>query len=150
MIVFRLRGVLIGRRVEAVRENRGFETVRSRQKENIQRMNELRTEIFESIEDLRALSIRDLKDRLKWRQISSDRLFDRSKILQALQSADNTSAKMCSICFNDYASGEQLKVLPCGHKYHKECIEQWFRLSMNYTDNPLKCPYCNTSIFSER
>jgi Ring finger domain len=31
----------------------------------------------------------------------------------------------CCICMCDVELGEELRVLPCSHKYHKVCIDQW-------------------------
>jgi len=41
----------------------------------------------------------------------------------------------CNICISDLESGEFLRKLTCGHKFHKECIDTW--LSENIT-----CPIC--------
>ncbi len=31
----------------------------------------------------------------------------------------------CSICTEDFVKGEDVRVLPCNHKYHPECIDPW-------------------------
>ncbi|RKF77842.1 putative ring finger domain protein [Golovinomyces cichoracearum] len=31
----------------------------------------------------------------------------------------------CSICTEDFIAGEDLRVLPCNHKYHPVCIDPW-------------------------
>ena len=31
----------------------------------------------------------------------------------------------CSICTEDFVKGEDVRVLPCDHKYHPECIDPW-------------------------
>ena len=31
----------------------------------------------------------------------------------------------CSICTEDFIKGEDVRVLPCDHKYHPECIDPW-------------------------
>jgi E3 ubiquitin-protein ligase RNF38/44 len=46
----------------------------------------------------------------------------------------------CSVCIGDYEPGDELRVLPCKHLFHKECVDQW--LSVNAT-----CPLCRTSLF---
>lgn len=31
----------------------------------------------------------------------------------------------CSICTEDFTTGEDVRVLPCAHKYHPACIDPW-------------------------
>merc|ERR1712083_576386 len=45
----------------------------------------------------------------------------------------------CRICLEHYEDGEELRFLPCFHRYHKECVDRWFQMSS-------KCPICKTSI----
>ncbi|OWZ04747.1 Transmembrane protein [Phytophthora megakarya] len=46
----------------------------------------------------------------------------------------------CCICLNDYEPSQSLRLLPCGHHFHKECVDEW--LLVNST-----CPTCRKSIF---
>eukprot|EP00708_Paratrimastix_pyriformis_P002828 GAFH01001586.1.p1 GENE.GAFH01001586.1~~GAFH01001586.1.p1 ORF type:complete len:368 (+),score=54.01 GAFH01001586.1:385-1488(+) len=45
----------------------------------------------------------------------------------------------CAICLSDYEPGESLKILPCLHIFHQECIDHW--LASNHV-----CPICKTSV----
>ena len=42
----------------------------------------------------------------------------------------------CSICLAPYEVKEELRTLPCDHKFHKHCIDEWL-----VTKNIL-CPLC--------
>lgn len=58
------------------------------------------------------------------------------------RSADSTSARpadaaenRCAVCLDQFGSGDQLRVLPCMHRYHRACIDQWLVRSP-------ACPVC--------
>ncbi|WIA23446.1 hypothetical protein OEZ85_000198 [Tetradesmus obliquus] len=48
-------------------------------------------------------------------------------------------ASMCTICQCDYEDADMARLLPCGHMYHQECVDQW--LGLNKT-----CPICNKEV----
>lgn len=48
----------------------------------------------------------------------------------------------CTVCMSDYEEGEDLKLLPCFHRFHDKCISQWLKTQ-------LKCPICKTSVRME-
>jgi hypothetical protein len=39
--------------------------------------------------------------------------------------APQETALECSICTEDFTTGEDVRVLPCQHKYHPACIDPW-------------------------
>jgi E3 ubiquitin-protein ligase Arkadia len=55
-------------------------------------------------------------------------------------SAGGSSSCCCSVCKEDYCTGDVLKRLPCEHQFHKDCVEQWLRMSR-------KCPICSQLCF---
>ncbi|KAF4627481.1 hypothetical protein G7Y89_g10674 [Cudoniella acicularis] len=46
----------------------------------------------------------------------------------------------CSICTEDFIAGEDVRVLPCQHKYHPACIDPWL-LNVSGT-----CPLCRHDL----
>uniref|UniRef100_A0A1A7YTK5 RING-type domain-containing protein n=2 Tax=Iconisemion striatum TaxID=60296 RepID=A0A1A7YTK5_9TELE len=54
-------------------------------------------------------------------------------------SANSSGNTQCQICFCDYADGEKLRMLPCFHDYHVQCIDQWLK------DNTT-CPICRANL----
>ena len=40
-----------------------------------------------------------------------------------MSAADNGLA--CSVCTDDFVKGQDIRVLPCKHKFHPECIDPW-------------------------
>lgn len=49
----------------------------------------------------------------------------------------------CSVCTDDFVRGQSVRVLPCNHKFHPECIDPWL-LNVSGT-----CPlwYVNNTLF---
>ena len=41
----------------------------------------------------------------------------------------------CSICCEDFMNNDEVRILPCNHYYHNNCIQEWL------TKNP-SCPMC--------
>lgn len=35
----------------------------------------------------------------------------------------------CGICFEPLFDGRNVKTLPCTHKFHQDCVEDWFTVS---------------------
>ncbi|KAI9820226.1 MAG: hypothetical protein M1827_005848 [Pycnora praestabilis] len=46
----------------------------------------------------------------------------------------------CSICTDDFVKGQDIRVLPCDHKFHPECIDPWL-LNVSGT-----CPLCRVDL----
>ncbi|GKU94761.1 hypothetical protein SLEP1_g8207 [Rubroshorea leprosula] len=49
--------------------------------------------------------------------------------------AEAEEHRACSICQDEYAEGDLLGKLDCGHDYHFECIKQWLMRKNS-------CPMC--------
>jgi len=45
----------------------------------------------------------------------------------------------CAICLVDYEDGDEVRMLPCLHAYHKECADQWLKSNCC-------CPVCKTNV----
>ena len=50
------------------------------------------------------------------------------------------NAAGCAICIEEFQEGETLRVLPCSHQFHTECIVPWL------TERQASCPLCKHEI----
>jgi len=50
------------------------------------------------------------------------------------------SSDICGVCLVDFDDGDELRVLPCGHSFHKECIDHWLLNSSTV------CPVCKHDL----
>ncbi|MEQ2209308.1 hypothetical protein XENOCAPTIV_028279, partial [Xenoophorus captivus] len=53
-----------------------------------------------------------------------------------------TETENCAVCLEPFNNNQCLRVLPCLHEYHRECIDPWLLLQQT-------CPLCKRSILSE-
>lgn len=55
--------------------------------------------------------------------------------------------KCCTICLMDFARGDRLAQLPCGHIYHSACINEWLEVRPRC---PMRCPQLVLPLQKER
>lgn len=46
----------------------------------------------------------------------------------------------CSLCCEAFTAGSNMKLLPCGHVYHPQCIDKW--LLESQAGKTRSCPFC--------
>ena len=62
------------------------------------------------------------------------------KLLGAVLDAMVAAGDRCTICLQDYETGEAIKTLPCSHPFHCACIERWLG------DCRGSCPLCTQKV----
>eukprot|EP00405_Crypthecodinium_cohnii_P017862 CAMPEP_0206459306 /NCGR_PEP_ID=MMETSP0324_2-20121206/24099_1 /ASSEMBLY_ACC=CAM_ASM_000836 /TAXON_ID=2866 /ORGANISM="Crypthecodinium cohnii, Strain Seligo" /LENGTH=247 /DNA_ID=CAMNT_0053930835 /DNA_START=63 /DNA_END=806 /DNA_ORIENTATION=+ len=53
--------------------------------------------------------------------------------------SDNEEARKCMICLDFFEEGTELRILPCLHRYHRQCIDSWF-------EHNRCCPVCKHDV----
>ena len=68
------------------------------------------------------------------------------------EEAGELEPEVCQFCLQPMDVTEEfLKVLPCGHKYHEECLESWDRMNPRPAHVPWRCPNrCHVSSNTDR
>ncbi|KIW66442.1 hypothetical protein PV04_05777 [Phialophora macrospora] len=75
--------------------------------------------------------------------VTSETQSDRAQAAIATTNPDGTDAEGhlgCSICTEDFKKGEEVRVLPCNHKFHPDCVDPWL-LNVSGT-----CPLCRIDL----
>ena len=49
----------------------------------------------------------------------------------------------CSVCKDEYEMDEEVKIMPCKHMFHKDCLDPWLKLRNT-------CPVCRYSLKSQK
>ena len=60
-------------------------------------------------------------------------------VAEAGGGADEKPLVSCPICLVDFEDGDQIRMLPCLHAYHKDCADQWLKTNCC-------CPMCKTNV----
>ncbi|AVK75852.1 Ring finger protein [Pandoravirus neocaledonia] len=64
-------------------------------------------------------------------------------VVGALPTRTHCSARdgdgACAVCLDDFAEGDQLRILPCTHAYHTACIDRWLA-------GHNACPCCRAPV----
>ncbi|KAG0339996.1 hypothetical protein BG000_000925 [Podila horticola] len=51
--------------------------------------------------------------------------------------------ELCSICLGEYMMNDRIRILPCSHEYHAECVDIWL------THKSTHCPLCKHDLLSD-
>ncbi|KAK5220670.1 hypothetical protein LTR72_007292 [Exophiala xenobiotica] len=82
-------------------------------------------------------------DSLRTTDSNNERTAAAAAAVIATNNPDGTDAEGhlgCSICTEDFTKGEEVRVLPCNHKFHPVCVDPWL-LNVSGT-----CPLCRIDL----
>ncbi|KAA3680846.1 E3 ubiquitin-protein ligase RNF13 [Paragonimus westermani] len=77
-----------------------------------------------------------------WRRAHRGRLSQRHlrQLVTKRFVRDQDPFETCPICLEDYKERDKLRLLPCHHAFHTECIDPWL------LRNRRRCPVCNQTV----
>ncbi|XP_028905253.1 E3 ubiquitin-protein ligase ZNRF3 [Ornithorhynchus anatinus] len=82
-------------------------------------------------------------EKMETRKFKSKSKGHREGSCGALDTLGSSSTSDCAICLEKYIDGEELRVIPCTHRFHKKCVDPW--LLQHHT-----CPHCRHSIIEPK
>jgi len=88
------------------------------------------------------LGVPELRRRLQARGINCDGFIERKDF----EAAFANHSQMCPICLDEYAAGDRLCVLPCGHAYHVTCVRQAAHAELEEHQRWPRCPECRNDL----
>ncbi|XP_019177436.1 PREDICTED: E3 ubiquitin-protein ligase RHA2A [Ipomoea nil] len=54
------------------------------------------------------------------------------------------SKALCSVCLSRLKEGDNVRVLPCMHEYHRDCVDRWLSGSRK------TCPLCRFAVDGDK
>jgi hypothetical protein len=73
------------------------------------------------------------------RQLLNPEVLPKFPFVKSATATATVGKDSCAVCMCDFESGDMLRLLPCLHRYHQQCIDPWFK------DKTL-CPVCNQDV----
>jgi hypothetical protein len=68
-------------------------------------------------------------------------------LVETIVGAGGSSATTCSICFEEYHTHDVMRVMPCGHRFHVDCVDEWLLGKPKPGDiRRFVCPLCSRSL----
>uniref|UniRef100_A0A0E0DCK3 RING-type domain-containing protein n=1 Tax=Oryza meridionalis TaxID=40149 RepID=A0A0E0DCK3_9ORYZ len=52
------------------------------------------------------------------------------------------AAAWCCVCISGFRDGEEVRRLPCGHAFHRDCVDRWLALYCRRRT----CPLCRLHV----
>ncbi|KAG5840431.1 hypothetical protein ANANG_G00188740 [Anguilla anguilla] len=82
-------------------------------------------------------------EKMETRKFKAKSKGHRESSCAASDSLSCSSSSDCAICLEKYIDGEELRVIPCAHRFHKKCVDPW--LLQHHT-----CPHCRHNIIEQK
>lgn len=132
---------------------------RSRERATVSYVDKLPAEVFVSEESLNMWSVSSLKEELRrlqrladlrmnfsggsvprttYQMLNHGVSMEKSELVAAVVKArGGDSGTSCTVCLANYENGDTLRVLPCGHRFHSDCVDRWL------VQQSRTCPLCS-------
>lgn len=69
---------------------------------------------------------------------------DVSRVTTSYCAASGVAAQ-CTVCLDDVTEGQSARALPCGHEFHRSCVDSWLLMAQRNA-----CPLCARPVIDDR
>uniref|UniRef100_A0A8C9JAM1 RING finger protein 215 n=1 Tax=Panthera tigris altaica TaxID=74533 RepID=A0A8C9JAM1_PANTA len=66
----------------------------------------------------------------------------RCRLGRAAQGPPEPGAETCAVCLDYFCNKQWLRVLPCKHEFHRDCVDPWLMLQQT-------CPLCKFNVLGK-
>lgn len=108
-------------------------------------IRKLPMETYYTRSELSGMTVHELKAKAREMGVDCSTVVEKRDLINRMSEVGGSSGASCSICCEDYDSGDMMRALPCGHRFHVECVDKWFLTATNYSRGP-SCPMCNAPL----
>jgi E3 ubiquitin-protein ligase RNF38/44 len=106
-------------------------------------LQRLPTEVVATREELERETVHDLKARLAAAGAEASGCVEKAELVaRVLDAWAGSSGEGCVICAEEYVPGDVVRMLPCRHRMHLECVDRWLLKSTEHSAAK-GCPLCN-------
>lgn len=98
--------------------------------------------VRDSDDDLRRVLADSAHDRVGFARPGARQAAVESVTTTLVFTGESTEEK-CLVCYDEFAAGDNLRLLPCLHKFHVACVDRWLQSSRT-------CPICKLDIQQAR
>lgn len=96
---------------------------------------------------MRPHSFCPLQEELLNAGVSTEGCKAKEDLVNAAVDAGGSSGTACSICYDDYCTHDVVRVLPCGHRFHADCVDEWLLGKPRPgSTRRFVCPLCSASL----
>ncbi|TKC44704.1 hypothetical protein EI555_012704 [Monodon monoceros] len=67
----------------------------------------------------------------------------RCRLGRAAQDPPEPGAETCAVCLDYFCNKQWLRVLPCKHEFHRDCVDPWLMIQQT-------CPLCKFNVLGNR
>ncbi|CAN6339577.1 unnamed protein product [Urochloa humidicola] len=94
------------------------------------------------LSELHRLGLRDAGQDLRLHGVAIPASSEAIASLREMTVVEQTREDECAVCLKSYEEGDKIKMMPCSHGFHGDCLLKWLGISR-------LCPLCRFVLQAE-